>query len=140
MKRSIFRILCLALLCLPSWSTAQATDRMKATATLEPKEAAPGQVVTFKLHYEVVAGFHTYPSVQVDPNAKDFVTRFRVKAGPLESAGAVKEPKATEIFDADLKATVGHLEGSGDFEVPFKVKADDGITERHRCVFRQCRR
>ena len=96
---------------------------MKATATLEPREAAPGQVVTFKLHYEVVPGFHTYPTVQADPNAGDYVTKFKIKAGPLESAGAVKEPKPVESFDPDLKATIGHLEGTGDFEVPYKVKA-----------------
>ena len=123
MKRPIARILCLALFCLPAWANAQTSDRMKATATLEPKEAAPGQVITFKLHYEVVPGFHTYPSVQADPEASVYVTKFRVKAGPLESAGAIKEPKPVEAFDPDLKATVGHLEGTGDFEVPFKVKA-----------------
>ena len=123
MKRSIVPTYCLVLLCLPAWANAQSNDRMKVITSLEPKEAAPGEVVTFKLHYEVVPGFHTYPTVQADPNAGDYVTKFKIKAGPLESAGAVKEPKPVESFDPDLKATVGHLEGTGDFEVPYKVKA-----------------
>jgi len=123
MKRFVSPLLCLALLCLPSLALAQTSERMKVSASLEPKEAAPGQVVTFKLHFDVEPGFHTYPTVQTDPNASSFVTVFRVKAGPLESAGPIKEPKAEDKLEPELKATVGYLHGSGDFEVPYKVKA-----------------
>ncbi|HQR05969.1 MAG TPA: cytochrome c biogenesis protein CcdA [Gemmatales bacterium] len=113
----------LLLFLIPSLVFAQPSDRMKVTATLEPKTAAPGEIVTLKVHFDVEPGFHTYPTVQTDPNAKDFTTVFRVKAGPIEPAGSAIEPKAMEKFDPDLKATVGTLEGSFDIEVPFKVKA-----------------
>lgn len=119
----MIRIVSLLLFLIPSLVFAQPNDRMKATALLVPITAAPGDIVTLKVHFEVEAGFHTYPTVQTDPNAKDFTTVFRVKAGPLEPAGPAKEPKAMEKFDPDLKATVGTLEGTFDMEVPFKVKA-----------------
>ncbi|MFT3879005.1 MAG: cytochrome c biogenesis protein CcdA [Gemmatales bacterium] len=120
----MIRSVCLLLLLLPSLALAQTSDRMKVSATLEPKEAAPGQVVTFMLHFDVEPGFHTYPAVQADPNASSFVTLFKVpKDSALEKAGPVKEPKAEEKLEPELKATVGYLHGSGDFEVPFKVKA-----------------
>lgn len=43
------------------------------TATFEPAEAKPGETVTFKLTVDLNEGYHTYPLVQVENDAKIFV-------------------------------------------------------------------
>jgi DsbC/DsbD-like thiol-disulfide interchange protein len=99
-------------------------DRMKVKATLEPKEAAVGDTIKLKLKLDIKAGYHTYPTVQNDPNASAFITNIRVRSGPLEAAGTAKEPKPNEKYDQDLKVKIGTLEGTVEIEVPFKVKKD----------------
>ena len=131
MFSTYLRVVCLALLFIPALAQSQDSDRMKMTSSLEPKEAAAGEKVTLKLKLDIQPGFHTYPTVQADPNAKDFTTNIRVKSGPLESDGAAKEPKPKEKFDPDLKATIGYFEDMTEIEVPFKVKAGTpaGVTK-----------
>lgn len=98
-------------------------DRMKLTATLDPKEAAAGEIVTLKLKLDIQPGFHTYPTVQTDPKASAYTTNVRVKSGPLEAAGPAKEPKPKEKFEPEFNATVGYFYDPVDIDVPFKVKA-----------------
>ncbi len=123
MFNAISRVLTLILFCIPTMVHSQSNDRMTLTSRLEPKEVVAGEKVTLKLKLTIQPGFHTYPTVQADPNAKNFTTNIRVKSGPLEADGTAKGPKAKEKFDPDLKATVAYYVGDTEIEVPLKVKA-----------------
>lgn len=118
---------------LPVWAHGQ--ERMKVKVTLEPLEAAPGETVTLKVKLDIEPGFHTYPTAQTDPNASSFVTNIRVRSGPLESAGAAREPKPKEKFESALNATIGVYEEPAEIEAPFKVKAD-ATPGKAKVVFR----
>ena len=47
----------------------------KVEATVEPAEAKPGQLVTFKLTVTLAAGYHTYPLTQPDKLAAGMVNK-----------------------------------------------------------------
>ena len=120
MHRSLISWFCLLLL--PALVAAQ-EDRMKLVPELKATEAAPGETITLKFKLELEPGFHTYPTTQSDPNASAFTTQIRVKTGPLEMAGKIKEPAPKTKFDPDLKATIGIYEEPVEMEVPLKIKA-----------------
>jgi thiol:disulfide interchange protein len=129
MHSNSFRLLSFLVLFLvcPLPALAQGEERMEASASLEAKEAAPGDIVRVKLKLDVKAGFHTYPTTQKDPKAKDFVTTIRVKNAkdaPVGRSGEVKEPEPKVKFEQALGASVGYLEDSVEMEVPLLVKAD----------------
>lgn len=118
-----FPWLTLALLfLLPISATAQ-DERMKVLATLDPKEAAVGETLKLTLSLDIQPGFHTYSTSQSDPEAKSYITRVKIKEGPLESAGAIKEPKPKLKFEKDLGATIAIFEEPVVLEASFKVKA-----------------
>jgi hypothetical protein len=58
----------------PTWFEKSVS---KLEASFEPKEAKPGQTVTFSLTIELNKGYHTYPTVQVDPMAVGMVNSFK---------------------------------------------------------------
>ena len=68
----------------------------KIEATIEPAEAKPGQVVTFKLTVTLASGFHTYPLVQPDKQAEGMVNKLEFPpAGALIFVGeALDQPLA----------------------------------------------
>lgn len=72
----------------------------KVEATFDPAEAKPGQTVTFKLVVDLNDGFHTYPTVQPDPGAENFVNMIKYPAaGNVIFVGKTIDPK-----DYDTKA------------------------------------
>ena len=69
----------------------------KVEASIEPAEAKPGQVVTFKLTVTLATGFHTYPLVQPDKLADGMVNKIVFPdAGPLIFVGEAIDPPDAE--------------------------------------------
>jgi hypothetical protein len=68
----------------------------KVEATVEPAEAKPGQVVTFRLTVTLAGGYHTYPLVQTDKQAESMVNKIEFPAaGALIFVGeALDQPLA----------------------------------------------
>jgi hypothetical protein len=66
----------------------------KVEAKFDPAEAKPGQTVTFKLIVDLNDGYHTYPTVQPDPGAENFVNMIRYPvAGNVVFVGKTIDPK-----------------------------------------------
>jgi len=66
----------------------------KFEAKFEPAEAKPGQTVTLKITVDLNDGFHTYPTVQPDPGADNFVNIIKYpEAGNLIFVGKTNDPK-----------------------------------------------
>jgi DsbC/DsbD-like thiol-disulfide interchange protein len=87
----------LALAALMFVSTANAQDVnlvvKKIEATVEPKEAKPGQLVTVKIHVELEDGWTVYPTAQTDKGAASFVSKFILpKEGLLLFVGKPVDP------------------------------------------------
>lgn len=76
-----YAAICMALLlaiCIPPAAQADLSVESavrKIEGHFEPASAKAGQVVTFKVQVELNDGFHTYPTVQVDPEALSTVTK-----------------------------------------------------------------
>jgi len=69
----------------------------KVEASIEPAEAKPGQVVTFKLTVTLAKGFHTYPLVQPDKLAEGMVNKIDFpEAGSLIFVGEALDPPQPE--------------------------------------------
>ena len=69
----------------------------KVEASIEPAEAKPGQVVTFKLTVTLAAGYHTYPLVQPDKQAEGMVNKLVFpEAGALIFVGDATDPPEPE--------------------------------------------
>ena len=108
MKRKWLPVALFALL--PSLSLAQPkltydNAVKKIEGRFEPAEAKPGQLVTLKLEVQLNDGFHTYPTVQVDPEA-------------LSSVNKIVLPTDSDvIFVEETK------------DPPYKTKADPPILE-----------
>jgi DsbC/DsbD-like thiol-disulfide interchange protein len=65
----------------------------KVEAVFEPAEAKPGQTVTLKVVVQLADGFHTYPVVQPDPEAKYSVNTIAFpKDGPIVFVGDTVDP------------------------------------------------
>ena len=80
-------------------------------ATVEPAEAKPGQVVTFKLTVTLATGYHTYPLVQPDKLAAGMVNKVVFpEAGALIFVGDAIDPPMPESKAEPLlgiKAQIG---------------------------------
>lgn len=62
-------------------------------ARFEPATAKPGDSVTWILTADIVPGWHTYPTVQTDPNAESNVVKIKFpKTGDLTPTGPIIEP------------------------------------------------
>ncbi len=69
----------------------------KVEAILEPAEAKPGQLVTFKLTVTLATGYHTYPLVQPDQLAAGMVNKMVFPdAGSLIFVGDAIDPPMPE--------------------------------------------
>src|SRR5262245_18347197 len=78
----------------------------KIEARFEPATAKPGDVVTWKVTMDISRGWHTYPTVQVDPNALDCVNKFQFPTLPdYRFEGDIKDPAFLERPAPELLAT-----------------------------------
>jgi hypothetical protein len=78
----------------------------KVEAVFEPAEAKPGQTVTLKLTVRLADGYHTYPIVQLAPEAKYSTNSITFpKDGPIVFVGDTIDPlgpKSKKVEDYDL--------------------------------------
>src|SRR5438874_6156318 len=75
----------------------QFDDVAKVNLTLDPATAARGQRVTAKITVELVPGWHTYPTVQVDKNADSQQNEFMfLDAKDIKWEGVLKDPPGYE--------------------------------------------
>jgi DsbC/DsbD-like thiol-disulfide interchange protein len=126
MKRIALYSVFLVPLLAPTFVLAQDEERMTATVSLDAKQARPGATITAKVRFDIKPGFHCYPTKQKDPKMEAFATTIRIKNGdkaPVQRAGDIKEPKPKEKHEPEL-GTLAYYEGTVEFEVPLKVKAN----------------
>jgi len=72
-----------------SWEKAV----QKVEAKIEPAEAKPGQVVTFKISISLNPGYYTYPTRQPEPSANIYINKFTLPApGALVFVGPFQDP------------------------------------------------
>ena len=78
----------------------------KVEAVFEPAEAKPGQTVTLKLTVKLAVGYHTYPIVQLAPEAKYSTNSIAFpKDGPVVFVAETMDPlgpKTKKVEDYDL--------------------------------------
>jgi hypothetical protein len=72
----------------------------RVEAKFDPAEAKPGQTVTFKLTVDLNDGYYTYPVVQPNKSAADYVNRLKFPVpGDVIFVGATTDPKRFETKD-----------------------------------------
>src|SRR5947207_3153781 len=72
----------------------------KLEAKFDPAEAKPGQTVTFKLTIELNEGYYTYPTVQPDKAAANYVTVLKFPApGSVIFVGSTIDPKDFDTME-----------------------------------------
>lgn len=92
-------------------------------ASVEPARVKPGSTVTWKLTIDLLEGWHTYPTVQPDPNQSSFVTKITFpKTAGLTFARDCKEPKGIVKKDPDGDITM--FEGLVTIENKIAIAAD----------------
>ena len=76
----------------------------KVEAKIEPVSAKRGETVKWTLTVELIEGWHTYPTTQVDPNASSYVNKFKfprddnvVFVGTLVFNQWIASPKAVAV-------------------------------------------
>lgn len=116
------RLLLALLVLVPGYAAGQ-EERLKATVTLEQKVVAVGEVIKATIALEIQPGYHTYATTQADPKAQGFLTKVKVKEGPLERGGEIQGPKPHTSFDKVLECNISTYEDNVILEAPFKVKA-----------------
>ncbi len=95
-----------------------------------PSEAKPGQTVTIELRMEVNPGYHTYPTVQPDPEWKTQVNRFKLpKPNPqgLIFVGKPIDPPEvkTKVYALENRQAVQHqYTGSPTWKIHAVVSPD----------------
>lgn len=106
----------------------------KIEGKFDPAEAKPGQTVTFKLTIELNDGYYTYPTVQPDKSAENYVNRIVFPAADkVVFVGATSDPKDFETKD-DETANVKNmrvLSGTSTYsrKVVVSPKAAPGVVE-----------
>jgi thiol:disulfide interchange protein DsbD len=102
-------------------------DVAKLQVTVEPSTVARGQTATLKLTVEPAPGYHTYPTVQDDPEAKSYETKFPFESTPeYVFVGEFQDPQ-TYTVHADLDIGVKALReytGRVTWERKFVVRPD----------------
>jgi hypothetical protein len=85
----------------------------KVAGSFTPAEAKPGQTVTFTITVELNEGYHTYPTVQSDKGAENFVNVIRFpKSDKVVFVGALQDPKDLKSkADPDIKAVLQFCTG-----------------------------
>lgn len=102
-------------------------DVAKVSVSVEPATARRGETVTWKLTVELIPGWHTYPTKQVDANAENAVNSITFpEMAELAPAGALQDPIGY-IAKPDPGAMIKELryyEGKTTWEQKFVVRAD----------------
>jgi hypothetical protein len=99
------RLILGALLLSPLMASAQdETIIEKLEAIVEPAEAPVGSTVTVKINLQLKSGWYTYPVVQTDRGAKDFVNKITFTPGSLIY---VEKPKDPENPKSKSEAEIG---------------------------------
>ncbi len=60
----------------PARAAENFDDVAKVKVTLDPPSAARGQTVMLRIAMDLAAGWHTYPTLQTDPEAEVYVNKF----------------------------------------------------------------
>jgi thiol:disulfide interchange protein len=129
----------------PHVVSSKGQERMQASASLEPLMARRGQVLSLKVVYDIRPGFHSYPTVQSDPNAASFVSSIELAAsedrkatGPVivELVGDWKNSAVKMHAEPalDIKS-LASFEGKATIEGSLRVKADT-VPGVHQVVVR----
>ena len=96
--------------------TGKGSDKgvKKVEASFAPAEAKPGQTVTYSVRVELKDGYHTYPTMQEDKGAENFVNEFKFpKPDKVIFVGTVQDPKdAKSKFEKELKCTIQYCTGT----------------------------
>src|SRR5262245_21656471 len=83
----------------------------KVSAKIEPATVKRGEAVTWTLTIEVIDGWHTYPTQQVDPKAGSYTNRIKFpRENGLVFVGELTEPATVEKTEEDAK--VAMVEGT----------------------------
>src|SRR5438270_2671137 len=70
----------------------------RVEAHFEPATAKPGETVTWKLTIELVPGWHTYPSMQLEEEASSSVNAFTFPApGDVIFVDQLRDPPAPRV-------------------------------------------
>jgi thiol:disulfide interchange protein DsbD len=100
-------------------------DLFKAEASFEPKEARPGDMVTWKLTMNTAPGWHTYPTRQVDPRAASTINELKWEnEGGLRRIGALQEPSGKPELDPVLGFKIVKHKGQVVWTQRFQVPPD----------------
>ncbi|HEV3386564.1 MAG TPA: hypothetical protein VG097_17235 [Gemmata sp.] len=87
----------------------------KIEGGFSPAEAKPGQTVTFSITIELNEGYHTYPTVQKDKGAENFLNSFKFTApDKVIFVGTVQDPadvktKFDNFFKCDIQYCTGKV-------------------------------
>src|SRR5262245_8185157 len=126
MMRILRLLACVCVLSLGLVTRAQGQTSFSEVATydvqIEPKEAKPGETVTWKFTMHVREGWHTYPTKQLSPDNPS-VTKLRFpKPGEVMFVGDLVEPESkTELLDGMPTQVV---EGTAVWERKLLVRPD----------------
>jgi hypothetical protein len=85
----------------------------KIEGSFSPAEAKPGQTVTFSITIELNEGYHTYPIVQKDKGAENFVNGFKFSTpDKVIFVGKTNDPADVKTkFEEALKCNVQYCTG-----------------------------
>jgi thiol:disulfide interchange protein DsbD len=102
-------------------------DVAKVQVSLEPTTAARGQTVKLKIEMELASGWHTYPVMQPDPQASEYVNKFDFpNTRDVVFVGSVQDPpgfvtKAEPVLNINA---MHQYEGKVVWERPLVVRPD----------------
>jgi thiol:disulfide interchange protein DsbD len=111
----------------PARASQTFDDVAKVNVTLQPATAARGQTVTLKITVELAGGWHTYPTEQLDPEARDQVNKFQFPdTKDVVFVGTLEDP-AGFVTTADLSLNIKAMrqyQGKVVWERPLVVRPD----------------
>jgi thiol:disulfide interchange protein len=102
-------------------------DVAKVKVTLEPATAQRGQTVFLKISMELASGWHTYPTVQTDPEAEVYVNKFEFpNTKDIVFVGTLENPPGfvTKIEPALGIKDLHQYEGKVVWQRPLVVRPD----------------
>lgn len=93
-------------------------------AKVAPETLGPGQTGVLTISFDVAKGWHTYPTVQVDPAAESSINVFRFpNTADVIFVGEIKEPKFEVKAEAGVKE-FREVQGHAVWEKTFIVRPD----------------
>jgi thiol:disulfide interchange protein DsbD len=123
------------------------TAAPNVVATIEPATARRGEAVTWKFTIDVAPGWHTYPTKQVDPEAKSYVTKIdftKLETKDVVMVGSLVEPpnvktkpdpaldikelryyEGRAVWEAKLVVLPGAIPGEKAITIPVSIQVCD---------------